>query len=94
MNEIFADGISGVVIANNVVRVELARLRPTGQGDQQKLVAQTTATLILPTSALRDFAAQLANTVKQVAERAGQEGGEAAPAEAAAEGGKGKKKAD
>ena len=33
MNEIFADGISGIVIANNVVRVELARLRPTGQGD-------------------------------------------------------------
>ncbi len=90
MNEIFADGISGVVIANNVVRVELARLRPTGQGDQQKLVAQTTATLILPTSALRDFTAQLANTVKQIAERAGQDGGEAV--ETAAEGAKGKKK--
>ncbi len=88
MNEIFADGISGIVIANNVVRVELARLRPTGQGDQQKLVAQTTATLILPTSALREFTTQLANSVKQIAERAGQEGGE--PATASAKG-KGKK---
>ncbi|MDJ0946475.1 MAG: hypothetical protein QNJ30_23735 [Kiloniellales bacterium] len=90
MNEIFADGISGIVIANNVVRVELARLRPTGQGDQQKLVAQTTATLILPTSALREFTTQLANSVKQIAERAAQEGGEAAAA--TPEGGKGKKK--
>ena len=86
MNEIFADGISGVVIANNVVRIELARLRPTGQGDQQKLVAQNTATLILPISALRDFTSQLANTVKQVAERAGQEGEEAAAAAAAGDG--------
>ncbi len=90
MNEIFADGISGIVIANNVVRVELARLRPTGQGDQQKLVAQTTATLILPTSALRDFTSQLANSVKQIEERAGQAGGDAA--EAAAGDGKGEKK--
>ena len=86
MNEIFADGISGVVIANNVVRIELARLRPTGQGDQQKLIAQNTATLILPISALNDFASQLANTAKQVAERAGQEAGDAAAA------GEGKKK--
>ena len=85
MTEIFADGISGIVIANNVVRVELARLRPATQGDQQKLVAQTTATLILPTSALREFTSQLANTVKQIAERSAQEeaatagGTEAAP---------------
>ena len=91
MNEIFADGISGIVIANNVVRVELARLRPTGQGDQQKLVAQTTATLILPTSALRDFTSQLANSVKQIEERAGRAGGEAA-AEATAGDSKGEKK--
>ena len=89
MNEIFADGISGIVIANNVVRVELARLRPTGQGDQQKLVAQTTATLILPASALRDFTSQLANSVKQIEARAGQEGGDAAAASAGD--GKGKK---
>ena len=91
MNEIFADGISGIVIANNVVRVELARLRPTGQGDQQKLVAQTTATLILPTSALRDFTSQLANSVKQIEERAGQAGGEAGAQEGAGDG-KGEKK--
>ena len=85
MTEIFADGISGIVIANNVVRVELARLRPAAQGDQQKLVAQTTATLILPTSALREFTSQLANTVKQIAERSAQEeagGGDGAQAEA------------
>lgn len=91
MNEIFADGISGVVIANNVVRVELARLRPATQGDQQKLVAQTTATLILPTSALREFATQLANTVKQVEERAAQ-GAEGAEPESNGSGGKAKKK--
>ncbi len=91
MNEIFADGISGVVIANNVVRVELARLRPTTQGDQQKLVAQTTATLILPTSALREFTTQLANTLKQVQERAAQ-GAEGAEPESNGSGGKGKKK--
>ena len=77
MSEIFADGISGIVIANNVVRIELARLRPASQGDEQKLVAQTTATLILPTTALRDFTSQLANTMKQVAERAAQGDGEA-----------------
>ena len=53
------------------------------------MVAQTTATLILPTSALREFTAQLANSVKQIAERAGQEGGEAATA---AEGARGTKK--
>ena len=91
MNEIFADGISGVVIANNVVRVELARLRPATQSDQQKLVAQTTATLILPTSALREFATQLANTVKQIEERAAQ-GAEGAEPESNGSGGKGKKK--
>ncbi len=71
MTEIFADGISSIAISNGVARVELVQMRKTTVGEA-RLVPETTATLLVPVNGLQQMTQQLAQSLKQLQERAAQ----------------------
>ncbi len=64
MNDIFADGIRSIAVANGVARIELLQLR---RGESKnKLDPEVTAVLLLPVAALKDFSNQLAGTLEKL----------------------------
>ena len=67
MNEIFADGIRSVTLANGVLRVELFRLRHGGAAEN--LEAEPAGVLLLPASSLKDVASQFSRTLEQLQQR-------------------------
>lgn len=68
MNDIFADGIRSIAVANGVVRIELLQLR---RGESKnKLDPEVVGVLLLPVAALKDFSVQLASTVQKLNEAA------------------------
>ena len=68
MNDIFADGIRSIAVANGVARIELLQLR-RGQSPN-KLEPEVVATLMLPVASLREFSAQLAKPLQKLEEAA------------------------
>ncbi len=68
MNDIFVDGIRSIAVANGVARIELLQLR-RGKS-QTKLDPEVTAVLLLPVIALKDFSAQLANSLEKLEQAA------------------------
>ncbi len=68
MNDIFADGIRSIAVANGVARIELLQLR---RGESKsKLDPEVVGVLMLPIAALKDFSVQLASTVQKLEEAA------------------------
>lgn len=68
MSDIFIDGIRSIAIANGVTRIEVVQLR---RGDaRDKMDAEVTATLLIPTNALKDFTTQLAGALQKLTARA------------------------
>ena len=66
MNDIFADGIRSIAVANGVARIELLQLK-RGQS-QSKLEPEVVGVLMLPVASLKEFSTQLASTVKKLNE--------------------------
>jgi membrane protease subunit (stomatin/prohibitin family) len=69
MHEIFSDGIRSIVVANGVVRIELAQLRRSADNDA-KMIAEPVATLMMPMVAVNGFLAQLSQTMSQAQSQA------------------------
>lgn len=68
MNDIFADGIRSIAVANGVARIELLQLK-RGRG-QNKMEPEVVGVLMLPVASLRDFSAQLTSTLQKLNEAA------------------------
>lgn len=72
MQEIFADGIRSVAVANGVVRIELAQVRRAGDGEA-KMSAEPIATLLVPVAAMNGVLTQLSQTMTQLQAQARQQ---------------------
>ncbi|MFD2208108.1 hypothetical protein [Kiloniella antarctica] len=65
MEHVFTDGIGSITVVNGNVRIELRQIvrDPANAG---KLISESTGTLIMPLSSLKDATVKLANTMEKI----------------------------